>query len=76
MTGYGLDSRGSIPGRCKISLYSTASQPVLRPTQPPIQCLQEILPQRVNQPERETDHSPPFGEDVKNEVTPPQYRIN
>jgi hypothetical protein len=33
-TGYGLDSRGCIPGRGKM-FFSTTSTPVLRPTQPP-----------------------------------------
>jgi hypothetical protein len=35
--GYGLDGRGSIPGRGRDFLYSTASRPSLEPTQPPIQ---------------------------------------
>jgi hypothetical protein len=34
-TGYGLDSRGWIPGRGKMFLFSTTSRPVLGPTQPP-----------------------------------------
>jgi hypothetical protein len=37
VTGYILDGRGLIPGRCKIFLFSTASRPDLGPTQPPIQ---------------------------------------
>jgi hypothetical protein len=38
-TGYGLDDRGSIPRRGKIFLFSVASRPALRPTQPPVQCV-------------------------------------
>jgi hypothetical protein len=34
-TGYGLDGPGSIPGRGKTFLFSTASRPTLGPTQPP-----------------------------------------
>jgi hypothetical protein len=37
VTGYDLDGRGSKSGRIKIFLFSTASRPVLGPTQPPIQ---------------------------------------
>jgi hypothetical protein len=36
-TGYALDCRGSIPDMGKIFLFSVASEPVLEPTQPPIQ---------------------------------------
>jgi hypothetical protein len=36
-TGYGLDVRGSIPGSGNICLFSTASSPALRRTQPPIE---------------------------------------
>jgi hypothetical protein len=36
-TGYRQDGRGSIRGRGKIFLFSTASRPALGPTQPPIQ---------------------------------------
>jgi hypothetical protein len=36
-TGYGLDSRGLIPGRDKMFLFSTTSRLILGPTQPPIQ---------------------------------------
>jgi len=36
--GYGLDNRGSIPGRSRVFvLLGTASRPDLGPTQPPIQ---------------------------------------
>jgi hypothetical protein len=31
-TGYGLESRGSIPGKGVVLLYSTAARPALRPT--------------------------------------------
>jgi hypothetical protein len=36
-TGYGMDGRGSIPGRDKFFIFSIASTPALGPTQPPIQ---------------------------------------
>jgi hypothetical protein len=36
-TGYGLDSRVSVPGRSKTFFYFTASRPALGRTQPPIQ---------------------------------------
>jgi hypothetical protein len=75
MTGYGLVGRVSIPGRGKISLSSTASQPALRATQPPTQCLPEILPPRVNRPEHEADHLPPSRADVKIEPTPPLLQV-
>jgi hypothetical protein len=35
--GYGLDDRGSIPGRSKILLFSVATRPALGPTQSPVQ---------------------------------------
>jgi hypothetical protein len=46
---YGLDGGGSIPERCGkvlfFSLFATASRPVaLRPTKPPVQWVQRILP--------------------------------
>jgi hypothetical protein len=41
-TGYGLDGKGSIPGRDKMFFYSTASRPALGPTQPPIQWVSRI----------------------------------
>jgi hypothetical protein len=41
---YGLDGRGSIPGKGKgSSLYSTASTPDMGPTQPPIKWVPETL---------------------------------
>jgi hypothetical protein len=41
---YGLDDRGSIPGRCKgfFPLVSV-SRPALGPTQPPVQWVPELL---------------------------------
>jgi hypothetical protein len=41
--GYGLYSRGWIPGRDKTFLFSITSRPVLGPTQPPIQCVPGAL---------------------------------
>jgi hypothetical protein len=40
---YGLDGRGSIPGRGKIFLYSVESRSALGPTQPPIQWVSAAL---------------------------------
>jgi hypothetical protein len=65
-TGYGLDDRGSIPGRGW----------ALGPTQPPIQWLQGVLSLGVKRPWCEADHSPPNTAEVKvcGFVTPlPQY---
>jgi hypothetical protein len=42
-TGYGLDSRDSIPDRSKIFLLSIASRPAVKPTQPPIQWVPRAL---------------------------------
>jgi hypothetical protein len=55
-TGYGLDGRGSNPGRGKIFLFSTASRPALRPTQPLIQWVLEALSPGVKRPGRQADH--------------------
>jgi hypothetical protein len=67
-TGYGSDDRGgrsSSPGRVKNFLFSTASRPVLGPTQPPIQWVQGALSPRVKRQGREADHSPPTSTEVK-----------
>jgi hypothetical protein len=53
-TGYGLDSRGSNPGRGNICLLSTVSRLALGPTHPPIQCVQ-----RIKRSQREADGLPP-----------------
>jgi hypothetical protein len=42
-TGYELDGRGSIPGRGKIFLFSTASRPALGFTEPPTQWIPGAL---------------------------------
>jgi hypothetical protein len=47
-------------------LFSTASRPALRPTQPPIQWGPRCLSLGIKRPERESDHSPPFSAEVKN----------
>jgi hypothetical protein len=46
-TGCGLDGRVSIPDGGKIFLFSTASRPALRPTQPPMQWVLRALPPGV-----------------------------
>jgi hypothetical protein len=53
--GYGLDGRGWIPGRGKIFLFSTASRPVLGPTQPPIQWVPGTLSPGVKRSGREAE---------------------
>jgi hypothetical protein len=55
--GYGLDDRGSIPGKGWESFSSPASRRRLGPTQPPIQCLLGVLSSGVKRPMREADHS-------------------
>jgi hypothetical protein len=54
-TGYVLDSRSSNRGRGKICPYSTASRPVVGPTQPIKWALGAVLT-GVKQPGREDDH--------------------
>jgi hypothetical protein len=65
-TGYGLDSRGSIPGRVKNFLFSIAVSPALGPTQPPIQWVPGAVSLGVKLQGREADNSPPFSAEVKN----------
>jgi hypothetical protein len=40
---YGMDCQGRFPGRGKIFLFSTASEPALGPKQPPIQWVLGVL---------------------------------
>jgi hypothetical protein len=74
--GHWLDDRGfdSRQG-LGIFLFTTASRPVLGPTQPPIQWTPGALSVGVKRPGREADHSPPSSVEVKNEwsytSTPP-----
>jgi hypothetical protein len=65
-SGYGIDCRGSVPLRGKVFIFSTASRPVLGPTQPPILWAQAALSPGVKWPDREADHSPPSNAEVKN----------
>jgi hypothetical protein len=65
-TGYGLDGPGLILGKDKIFLYSTASRPALGPTQPLIQWVLGALSLGVKRKGRESDHSPPSSDEVKN----------
>jgi hypothetical protein len=64
VTGYGLDGRGSIPGRSRV--FSIASRPTLGPTQPPIQWVPGALSRLVKRQGREADYSPPSSAEVKN----------
>jgi len=63
---YGLDDRGSIIGRFNEGILFTASRPILRPTQPPIQWVPEALSLGIKWPGREADHSTPSTSEVKN----------
>jgi hypothetical protein len=65
-TGYGLDGRGSNPGRGTIFLSYTASRPALGPTQAPIQWVLESLSLGVKQSGREAEHSLPSCAEFKN----------
>jgi hypothetical protein len=56
-TGYEVDGRGSIPGRGKIFLFSTASRPVLGPSQLRILYISGALSLGVRRPGCEADHS-------------------
>jgi hypothetical protein len=49
-----------------IFLFTTASRTALGPTQPPIQCVTGALSLGVKRPGRESDHSPPSSDEVKN----------
>jgi hypothetical protein len=48
-----------------IFLFTTASRPVLKPTQPPTQWVSGALSLGVRRPRREADHSPPSNAEVK-----------
>jgi hypothetical protein len=63
--GYWLDSRGYTPSRRKIFLFSIASTPGLRPTQPPLQWVQRTFAPGVKRPWHEADHSSPSSAEVK-----------
>jgi hypothetical protein len=61
-TGYLLVGWGSIPGRGKIFLFSTASRPIPGSTQPPIHWVQWFWGGGgLKRPGRETDHSSQLG---------------
>jgi hypothetical protein len=74
-TSYGLEGRGSVPGRGKIFLFSIASSPVLGPTQPTIQWVSRSLSSGLKRPGREADHSPPSTAEVKNGAAYLHYPI-
>jgi hypothetical protein len=57
----GFDSRRML----RIFLFTTASRPVLGPTQPPIQWVLGALSLGVKRPRPEADHSPPPSVEVK-----------
>jgi len=56
----------STPGRCKdFLLFTTASRPVLGPTQPPIEWIPGCLSLGVKRPGHEADYTPPSSAKVK-----------
>jgi hypothetical protein len=63
---YGLDRRGSFPGRGKIFLFLLASRPPLGPTQPPTKCAPGENSPEVERPGSEAVHSPQSSSDAKN----------
>jgi hypothetical protein len=56
-------------------VYSRASRPALRFTQPPIQWAQGVLSSGIKRPGREADHCPPFNAEVKNDGAIPPLPI-
>jgi hypothetical protein len=64
VTGYRLDW-GSIPGRARFFLYSTASRPTLRPTHPAVEWVLGAFPPGLKLLESEADHGPPSGSEIK-----------
>jgi hypothetical protein len=65
-TGYGLDGRGSIPGRDKMFLFPIAPR-ALGPTQFPIQWVPGALSSGIKRSGREDDHSSPSSVEVKDD---------
>jgi len=67
MFGYGLNGRGSIPGRgWETFLFVTTSRPALGPHPPSYAMGTGCSFPGVKRPEREADHSPPSIAKVKN----------
>jgi hypothetical protein len=64
-TGWTIGSFKSRQGR-KTFHFSKRSMPAVGPTLPPIQWVSGVLYPNVKRPEREDNHSPPSGEEVKN----------
>jgi hypothetical protein len=63
---FGLDDRGFKSGQgLGIFLFTTASRPALRPTQPTIQWVPGALSLGVKRPRHEAEHSPPSDAEVK-----------
>jgi hypothetical protein len=66
--GYGLDERGLVFDSrwgLEIFLFTITSITPPVPTQPPIQWVDGALSLGVKRPGRETDHSPPSSDEVK-----------
>jgi hypothetical protein len=67
---YGLNN--SQQGQEIFFLFSTSSTSALGTTQTPVPWVPGALPQGVERPEREADHSPPYIAEVNNgEAIPP-----
>jgi hypothetical protein len=65
-TGYRLDGPGSILGKDTIFILSTSSRPGLGPAQSPNRWVAGALSPGVERKGRQSDHSPPFIDEVKN----------
>jgi hypothetical protein len=73
VTGYGLDDQGvgvRVPVESSIFCSPRRPEPVLGPTQPPIQWIPGVLSPGVKWPGREADHSPPTSAEVKKTYSP------
>jgi hypothetical protein len=64
--GYGLDERGSIPGRAKFSFFHSV-QTGSRVIQRPIQWLPGAISPGLKRQGREGDHLTPSSAEVKND---------
>jgi hypothetical protein len=64
--GDGLDGQGSIPGKGKIFIFSTASKSALGPTQPPLQWVPGAIFPGVKRPGLQADNLPSSRAEVKN----------
>jgi hypothetical protein len=81
VAGYGMDSRGSsLEKENTFFPISTASMPVMSPTEPPIPQVPEALSRGIKRPGLEAEHSPSCSAGLKNggavPQTPPPPSLN